>query len=155
MGKSVNGTDAELVALALLSVIVMSVQTYEGLLPWSDAVVWWLPVAVILLSCAFYDKREGFIGKILASKPLQWLGDISFEIYILQGLAALAFNFWLAPLLGHLGMGHPSPFSSNGNIEITDIDPYSLISWFILPMDIILAWVVNRVFTRPVRRWLK
>lgn len=156
LGRSGNGTDAELVAIALLSVMVMTVQTNkDGLLPWSDAVLWWLPVAMILLFSAFYDKREGFVGKVLTSKPLQWLGNISFEIYILQGLAALVFNFLLAPLLGHLGMGHPSPFSINGNVEITDIDPYSLIPWFILPIDILLAWVVNRLFTRPLRRWLK
>ena len=154
-GKSGNGTDAELVAVALLSVVVMMTQTYDSLLPWSDAVLWWLPVAVILLSCAFYDRREGFLGKILISKPLQWLGDISFEIYILQGFAALAFNFWLAPLLAHLGFGQPSPFGIGGENDVMGMDPYSLISWFILPIDILMAWVVNRLFTRPLRRWLK
>ena len=121
----------------------MSCQAYDFLLRWSDAFVWWLPVAVILLVCYLYDKREGFIGKVLASKPLQWLGDISFEIFILQWLAALVFNYLIAPLLSHVIPGNMG------------INPYSLIPWFILPIDILLAWVVNRLFTRPISRLLK
>ena len=155
IGKSKNGTDAELVAVALLSVMVMSYRSYSCLLPWSDAILWWLPVAVILLVCVIYDKREGFIGKVLASKPLQWLGDISFEIFILQGLAALVFNYLCAPALAHIGLGHASPFDSPGNTDIFSISPYSLIAWFILPIDILLAWVVNRLFTRPLSKLLR
>ena len=155
IGKSKNGTDAELVAVALLSIMVMSYRSYSCLLPWSDAILWWLPVAVILLVCVIYDKREGFIGKVLASKPLQWLGNISFEIFILQGLAALVFNYLCAPALAHIGLGHASPFDSPGSTDIFSISPYSLISWFILPIDILLAWVVNRLFTRPLSKLLR
>jgi len=154
VGKSENGTDAELVAIALLSVMVMSYRSYSCLLPWGDTVLWWLPVAVVLLVCVIYHKREGFIGKILASRPLQWLGDISFEIFILQGLAALVFNYLCAPALAHMGMGQPSPFDTPGSISPLSVSPYSLIAWFILPIDILLAWVVNRLFTRPLYRLL-
>ena len=155
LGKAQNGTDAELVALALLSAVVMTYRAYPGLLPWGDTTLWWLPVALIIAVCAIYNAREGFIGKVLASRPLQWLGDISFEIFMLQGLAALVFNYLVAPLLGHMGFGHPSPFDTPGNTDLFSIDPYTLIAWFILPIDILLAWVVNRLFTRPVRRLLR
>lgn len=156
LGKSKNGTDAELVSLALLSATVMTYQAYyDYLLRWSDAFIWWLPIAVILLVCYLYDKREGFVGKILASKPLQWLGDISFEIFMLQGLAALVFNYLCAPLLAHMGLGHPSPYASPGDFDIMGINPYSLIPYFILPIDILLAWAVNRLFTRPIARLIK
>lgn len=155
IGKGGSGTDAELIALALLSVVVMSYRSYGWLLPWSDAIVWWLPVAVILLSCVIYDKREGFVGKFLASRPLQWLGDISFEIFILQGVAALIFNYLCAPALAHLGFGHPSPFDTPWDKSPFSVSPYSLIPWFILPIDILLAWLVNRLFTRPVSRMLR
>ena len=30
-----------------------------------------------------------------------------------------------------------------------------LIVWLILPVDILLAWAVNRLFTRPVTRLLR
>lgn len=154
LGKAQNGTDAELVALALLSVMVMSYRAYSFLLPWGDTVLWWLPIAVIIAVSAVYDGREGIIGKVLASRPLQWLGDISFEIFMLQGLAAFIFNYAVAPLLFHVGLGHASPFDTAGNTDLFSIDPYSLIAWFILPIDILLAWLVNRLFTRPVRRLL-
>ena len=155
LGKSKNGIDAELVTLALLSVVVMSYRSYSFLLPWSDAVIWWLPIAFLIVVSYLYDRREGFIGKILASRPLQWLGNISFEIYLLQGVAALVFNYLVAPGLTHLGFGHPSPFDSPGATDLFSISPYELIPWFILPIDILLAWIVNRLFTRPVGRLLK
>ena len=150
LGKSKNGTDAELVTLALLSVVVLSYRAYSCLLPWSDAVIWWLPVAFLLVVSYLYDRREGFIGKILASRPLQWLGNISFEIYLLQGVAALVFNYLVAPGLAHMGFGRPSPFDTPGATDLFSISPYALIPWFILPIDILLAWIVNRLFTRPL-----
>lgn len=154
VGKGETGIDAELIAFAVLSVTVMTCQSYDSLLPWTDALLWWPAVAVMLVVCYLYDKREGVIGKVLASKPLQWLGDISFEIYILQGIAALVFNYLCAPVLAHAGMGHQSPFAAPGELDIMGLSPYSLIPWFILPIDIVLAWLVNRLFTRPVARLL-
>jgi peptidoglycan/LPS O-acetylase OafA/YrhL len=154
LGKSENGTDIELISIALLSLVVMLYRSFSGLLPWGDVMLWWLPVALILTACFIYDKREGFIGKFLSSKPMQWLGNISFEIYMLQGIAALVFNYLVAPLLGHIGFGHPSPFDTATSTDLFSTDPYTLIAWFILPIDILLAWLVNRLFTRPLRRLL-
>lgn len=154
VGKSKDGTDIELIAIALLSLVVMLYRSAPGLLPWGDTLLWWVPVALILVACFIYDKREGFVGKFLASKPMQWLGNISFEIYMLQGIAALIFNYLVAPLLVNIGFGHPSPFDSAASTDLFSIDPYTLIAWFILPIDILLAWLVNRLFTRPLRRLL-
>ena len=152
LGKSENGTDAELVAIALLCVMVMTFRTYPSVLPWSDAILWWIPVAMILLTSFYYNKREGFIGKILASRPLQWLGDISFEIFMLQGLAALAYNYWLAPVLAHIGVQDGYNMVAN---DLLGASAPGLIVWFILPIDILMAWAVNRLFTRPVSRLLR
>ena len=152
LGESENGTDAELVALALLSVMVMTYRAYPALLPWSDAVLWWLPVALILVVSLLYDKREGFIGKILVSKPLQWLGNISFEIFMLQGIAALVYNYWLAPVLSHIGVQYV--YNEVANDLMGNSAP-GLIVWLILPIDILLAWAVNRLFTQPVTRLLR
>jgi len=153
LGKSENGTDAELVGIALLSAFIWTFLTTGGaLLPWSDAVLWWLPVTVILLTCHLYDKREGFVGKTLASKPMQWLGGISFEIFMLQGLAALVYNYWVAPALGHFGVTGVLDMVCHdltGNMSLNHL------ALFILPIDILLAWLVNRLFTRPVARLLR
>ena len=155
VGRSDNGTDAELVVLALLSVVVLAYRSHAALLPWGDTMLWWLPVALILVVGWTYDRREGFVGKVLASRPLQWLGDISFEIFMLQGIAAMAFNYLVAPLLSAMGFGHPSPFATATSGDLFSISPYDLIAWFVLPIDIVLAWIVNRLFTRPMRRWLQ
>ncbi len=152
LGRGPNGTDAELASVALLSLGVMLFRTCQWLLPWSDAILWWLPVGFLLVTCLLYDKREGLIGKLLSSRPLQWLGDISFELFILQGIAALVFNYLVAPALGHLGLGHPSPFDTAASTDVWSVDPYSMICWFILPIDIVLAWAVNRLFTRPLKK---
>ena len=53
-------------------------------------------------------------------------------------------------VLGHLGLWQPSPF----DFEPSAITPYSMIAWFILPIDILLAWAVNRLFSRPISRLL-
>lgn len=152
LGKSSNGTDAELISIALLSVGVMLFRSYSSsLLPWSDAILWWIPVAAILMTCKLYDKREGFIGKILVSRAFQWLGDISFEIFMLQGIAALAYNYCVAPVLAHIGVQRVYDYVA---ADLLGASAPGLIVWLILPIDILLAWAVNRLFTRPVSRLL-
>ena len=147
-GKSDNGTDAELVAVALLSAVVMTFRAYAWLLPWSDAIIWWLPVGLILMVSVAYNRREGFVGKFLSSKPLQWLGDISFEIFMLQGVAALAYNYLLDPVLAHFNV----PAMMDAVARDFGFASAIPIAWFILPIVILMAWLVNRLFTRPVRR---
>ena len=90
-----------------------------------------------------YDRREGFIGKVMAARPLQWIGSVCFELFMLQGIAALLYNYVLAPALGHLGLNR------------LGIDPYDLLPWMIIPLGILLAWVVNRLFTRPLNHVLR
>ena len=148
LGKEKNGTDIELIALALLSVTILSIRSYPFLAPWSDAILWWIPVALIVLACWIYDKREGFIGKILASKPLQWLGDISFEMFMLQCIAPIIFAYLVDPVLYHFGITEFANMVSNDLFGVNA----NLLYIFILPIDIVLAWIVNRLFTRPLRR---
>lgn len=150
LGRSSNGTDLELVTLALLSFTLMTFQAYPALLPWSDAIIWWVPVALILTACYMYNGREGFIGKLLASKPLQWLGDISFEMFLLQGLVPIIYNYGVASVLWHFGITDLANEVSN---DLCGTNA-NLLLWFALPIDILLAWVVNRLFTRPLRRLL-
>ena len=140
VGKSDNGTDAELIAVALLSLAVMAHGMYPALKPWSDTVIWWLPQAVLIMVCYLYDKHEGFIGKLMAAKPLQWVGTVCFELFMLQAIAALAYNYWMAPLLNHAGL------------ERLGLNAYDLLPWMIIPVGLALAWMVNRLFTRPIGR---
>ena len=147
-GRGENGTDAELVAVAMLSAAVMGCQAYDWMLPWGDTMMWWIPVALILLVAVLYDKREGFIGKLLSSRPLQWLGNISFEIFILQGLALLLYNYLLAPVMAHIGL---LQVADEVGRDLFGIGGNRLLAIsLVLPIDILLAWAVNRLFTRPI-----
>lgn len=150
-----TGIDIELASVALLSgVALVFIAHKQTLYRVSESFLWWIPVAVILLVCVIYDRREGIVGKLLASRPMQWLGGLCFELFMLQRVAALAFGYLVAPVLSHLGMGHPSPFAAHDAFDLGAVSPYSLLPWFIIPIDIVLAWAVNRLFTRPLRRYL-
>ena len=61
---------------------------------------------------------------------------------MMQGLAALIYNYLLAPALGYVGLTR------------LGIDPYGLLPWMIIPLGIVIAWIVNRLFTRPLNRIL-
>ena len=143
LGRNGRGTDAELVAVALLSLAVMAHDSSPALRPWSDTVIWWIPQAVLIMVCYLYDKREGFVGRIMASRPLQWIGTICFELFMVQGIAALIYSYWMAPVINHLGL------------ERLGISAYELLPWLIIPVGIALGWLVNRLFTRPVNRLLR
>lgn len=150
LGKSENGTDIELISIALLSLTVMFIRAYPAFLPWSDAIIWWPAVVVLIMGCMLYNNREGFIGKLLASRPMQWLGDISFEMFMLQCFIPFIYPGLISPVLGHFGIIDAANVVSN-DIFGTDAN---LMACFALPVDILLAWIVNRLFTRPVSRLL-
>lgn len=157
--KFLNGegsaADVELASLALLSALALYVESdSQGMYRISEMCLWWIPVTILLLVCVHYNKREGLWGKILASRPMQWVSGIAFEFFMLQRVAALAFNYFVVPVLFHMGMGHPSPFAQPGDFDLAGIDPYSLLPWFVVPIDLLLSWIVNRLFTRPVNKWL-
>ena len=82
----------------------------------------------------------------------EWLGNISFEIFMLQGIAALVYNYWVAPVLAHIGLQRVYDYVA---ADLLGASAPGLIVWLILPIDILLAWGVNRLFTRPVARLLR
>jgi len=124
-------------ALTLLAVAITVNVCTTWLKPWEDVLIWLIPQGSILLVLALLNGREGLIGKLLLCRPLQWLGSISFEVYVLQFVAFHLFNYLLSPLAGHFGWLI-----------------YDRLAWFALLLLLPLAWVVNRVFTRPLRKML-
>ena len=123
--------------LSLAVVITVNVTT-TWLKPWEDVLIWLLPQGAVLLTLAWLDGQEGAIGRLLLCRPLQWLGSISFEVYVLQFVAFMVFNYCLAPLAGHFGWY-----------------VYDKLLWFALPLLLPLSWLVHRYFTMPVSNWLR
>ena len=93
-----------------------------------NAPLWWIPVALLIVTFTALDGNEGIVGKLLTIRPLVWLGEISFEIYILQKLVNNIFCYLVAPFFGHYG------------IMIYD---YSFACT--LPLLIIIAWAAHQL----------
>ena len=125
-------------ALLLLALVIGVNYLTTWIKPWEDVINWLLPQGAILVALALLDGQEGLIGRVLLWHPLQWLGNISFEVYVLQFVAFLLFNYAVAPVLGHFGW------------QVSNLLP-----WFALVVLIPLSWLVHRYFTRPVSARLK
>lgn len=133
-----TATLLELGTLLLLAAVIGLNMTTTLVRPWEDDVLWLLPQGAILAVLAWLAGQEGAIGRLLLCKPLQWLGSISFEVFVLQFVAFRLFAFVIAPAAGHLGW-----------------DIYGLLPWLVLAVLLPLSWLVNRVFTRPLSRIIK
>ena len=130
-----TATVIEASALLLLAAVITVNISTTWIRPWEDVIIWLLPQGAILLALAWLNGQEGSIGRALMCRPLQWLGSISFEMYVLQFVAFRLFGYVVSPLAGHLGL-----------------HIYDQLAWFALPLLIPIAWLVNRCFTRPVNR---
>lgn len=133
-----KATLLEVGALALLAIAITVNVTTTWVKPWEDVLIWLIPQGSILLVMALLNGQEGALGKLLLSRPLQWLGSISFEVYVLQFVAFRFFGYVVAPFAGHYGW-----------------DIYRDLQWYALPLILPLAWLVNKWFTRPVNAYLK
>ena len=133
-----TATIIECVALLSLAAVigVNVITTYVK--PWEDVLIWLLPQGAILVALAWLSGQEGAIGRFLLCRPLQWLGSISFEVYVLQFMVFHLFGFVVAPAVGHFGLF-----------------VYNQLEWFALPLLLPLAWLVNRFFTRPLNAYFR
>ena len=133
-----TATLIEAVALLSLAVTIGVNVTTTWVKPWEDVLIWLLPQGAILVTLAWLNGQEGAIGRLLQWRPLQWLGSISFEVYVLQFVVFHLFGFVVAPAMGHFGL-----------------NLYNHLAWFALPLLLPLAWVVNRWFTRPINAYFQ
>jgi peptidoglycan/LPS O-acetylase OafA/YrhL len=129
-----NATLLEIAVLALFAVfITLHTLGNATCVLLENAPIWWLPVALLIVVTALLNGREGLIGKVLTWTPLVWLGGFSFEIYILQKLVNDVFTFVISPIFGHFGI-----LIYGYSMECT------------VPLLIVVAWCVNRFYTKPI-----
>ena len=133
-----SATLIEVGALLLLAVVIAVNVTTTWIRPWEDDIIWLLPQGGVLVALALTSGREGAVGRILLCKPLQWLGSISFEMFVLQFVAFHLFNYAVSPVAGHFGW------------EI-----YGKLPLLVLPLLMLISWLVNRCFTRPIGSYFK
>lgn len=134
-----RATVHELVPLAVLAAFIAFHASGNSVAQQLEhSVLWWLPVSLLLMASTVLNGNEGLIGKFLSLRPLVWLGEISFEIYILQKLVNNLFCYAVAPFFGHFG------------VLIYD---YSFACT--IPMLIFTAWLVSRLLSRTIAKRLK
>ena len=131
-------TLVEVCALLSLAVVIAVNVCTTAIRPWEDVLIWLLPQGFILMTLALHNGCEGAVGRVLLWRPLQWLGSVSFEVYVLQFVVFHLFGYLISPAAGHIGL-----------------DIYNRLAWFVLPLLLPLAWVVNRWFTRPLNAYIR
>lgn len=134
----VAATWIEVGALALLAAVITLNMNTTLVRPWEDDVLWLVPQGAVLMALVCLNGQEGAVGRLLLCRPLQWLGSISFEVFVLQFVAFRLFSFVVAPAAGHLGW-----------------DIYDDYAWLVMALLLPLSWLVNRLFTRPLSSLVK
>ncbi|MBR1804033.1 MAG: acyltransferase [Muribaculaceae bacterium] len=125
-----KATVIELAAIGIaLELLVINRHTLL-LNTWDNYLLWWLPATFIVFASAMLHGQEGWLGQMLCTRPMQWLGSVSMEVYIFQNLAALIVNYYVAPVFGHFG------------IMIYDHNV-----WFQVPLLLLMSWFVNHLRT--------
>ena len=135
--KDISLANASLLELAALAVMAIFITLHaidtEICVVLENAPLWWLPIAALIVVSTVLNGHEGLIGKVLTCAPLVWLGGFSFEIYILQKLVNNAFTHVIAPIFGHFGI-----LIYGYSMAVT------------IPLLIVVAWFVNRFYTKPI-----
>ena len=101
--------------LEIIIVVSVSALTYIPycLLPsWIRfAPLFWLPFSLLIYWFAISSNNKGIITKLLSQRALVFLGNISFEIYMLHGIVITAFVFVWGRLFGYDTVCNPILFA--------------------------------------------
>ncbi|WP_295367846.1 acyltransferase [uncultured Prevotella sp.] len=96
-------------------IVAMSVLTY---IPYCSLPSWirfaplfWLPFSLLIYWFAISNDNKGMISKLLSQRALVFLGNISFEIYMLHGIVITAFVFVWGRLFGYDTVCNPMLFA--------------------------------------------
>lgn len=133
-----TATVIELSVFLLHAAVITLHLTTTFLEPWEDVLIWLIPQGAIMLAFVFLHGQEGAIGRLLSWQPLQWLGGISFELYVLHFPAFHIYSYVVSPVAAHYGF-----------------QIYELMPWLVWLLLFPMAWAVNRWFTRPVGKVLQ
>jgi peptidoglycan/LPS O-acetylase OafA/YrhL len=86
-------------SVALLCVLGLSREgSLDYLVPWC--------VALLILGLA--ARPRSLLARSLGARPVAWLGQVSYSVYMTHGLV-LRLGLWLAAALGWIGTPHVSP----------------------------------------------
>lgn len=102
---------------------------------WTSSVIWWIPTGLLLFGIALFEKKGGCVTRLLHLRPLVYLGEVSFCIYLTHIL-----TFKLVGRTCHF-------------FGITPSMPYDLIVELVV--CVIVGIIVFEMFDKPVNRYLR
>ena len=127
-----------LMELAFVLAVVASFFVYgQSSLRFRCAALFWFVLPAVLYFFVAADKRAGGISVMLHSSPMQWLGNISLEIY----LTHWAFMRVLYSALGALGVDEEGRLSP-------------LVLGLTLCLIVLVSYLTKRCFVDPVYSFL-
>lgn len=101
--------------LEIIIVVSVSALTY---IPYCSLPSWirfapyfWIPFSLLIYWFAISSDNKGIISKLLNQRALVFLGNISFEIYMLHGIVITAFVFVWGRLFGYDTVYNPMLFA--------------------------------------------
>lgn len=128
----------ELAAVATLVAFVAADRlSGDTLVAWNSNLLFWPPVAAVVLASATANGHEGVVGRVLLWRPFTWLGSISLEMYMMHTPTGLIVDRLVAPVLGHFGMMN---YDIEWLMTLTALFP--------------VAWLTRRWLTQPLARRL-
>lgn len=102
---------------------------------WLSSVMWWIPTTLLFITFALLDRDGGFFTRVLHRRPLIYLGEVSFCIYLTHWVC---FSF-LSACLTHFKL----------------VLPDSLHLTLYLIFCVIIGILVYEFFDKPLSRALR
>lgn len=98
--------------IIVVSVSALTFMPYCSLPSWIRfAPLFWLPFSLLIYWFAISNDNKGIISKLLSQRALVFLGNISFEIYMLHGIVITTFVFVWGRLFGYDTVCNPILFA--------------------------------------------
>ncbi len=124
--------------MALLSFVVVIAISFLFPInnPYSVAILYWIPIGILIYSIAYRRVLLGGGFRVLDNKMLNSLGNMSFTFYMLHQLVMR----WTQLVM----------------IHVLHVDEYESLAYmfFVLIVTLVLSYLCNIYFEKPVAKWL-
>ncbi|MBP5498581.1 MAG: acyltransferase family protein [Muribaculaceae bacterium] len=127
---------AVVVLLLVLGICVWWINIY------ACVIIWWPVATAIVLTTKCFSGREGVVGRFLSLRPVNFLGRISLELFLLCGPVSIVVAYLVIPVVNKIGGGFMDDYLLNIRV----------LSWFYLPFAIAFSWFIRKYFTIPLTK---
>ncbi len=121
--------------LSIIGILVAAILMHGSMPPSIGyAICWWLPIAVVIIAFALFDKSGGMFSSVLACRFFLSLGEISFSFYLIHVVV----------------MGYLDILLVKSQVEI--FWAVQLLVYFIITLS--LSYVVYWLYEKPITAFL-